>query len=65
MLVAQRLTEMEASLANINNVISISFISDDELEAVRLETFDQIKTIEQRIDRIKNTIELLEETDLF
>lgn len=59
--ISQRLNEIEASLANISNIISQTFPSDDEIEAVRIEIFSVIQILEEEITALTNIVALMEQ----
>lgn len=56
-----RLDQVEATLAKISNEISITFPIDDELEAVRTEIFDAIKTQETILKQIERLLSIIEQ----
>lgn len=44
-------------MSQLNNKASLELVSDASLESVRVEMFDKITNLEQRVDALKNIIE--------
>lgn len=57
----KRLDEIEATLASISNIISQTVVTDNELEAARLEIFNETYAVRLNTETTKNVVTLIEQ----
>jgi len=59
--ISKRLDEMEATLANITNIISTTFPSHEQIEATRQEIFNALSELKYNINTIRDLTDLIEQ----
>lgn len=58
---SKRLDEIEATLANITNIISITFPSYEQIESARQEIFNTLAELKYSSNARKDLIDLIEQ----